>query len=538
VSEVLAGHPAWCGGDLRPGDEILEIAGRKIEKYRDVLAAITLDDLDSKEGVVLLVRRPGVEKPLTIKVYRGSLVGDFKIGLPIPRSTKLIRDDKTWLIRRRHAVVPESAAALAKPGFANGDRIVQIDGAPVSNYGQIAATLTRKVDEKIAVTVERKEKDAAGRATGKVHRMTIPVEPQPLRDLGLVMRMGEITSVQAHSPAAKAGIQPGERIVDPAGPDGDPMTLPDRLMSQAGKTIELKLERGKETKTHSVPLREPEMVASSNFVNSPVEAAALGVTYRVLNTVERVIPGSPADKAGMKAGDVLVQAKVAPPSKEELKALGVEPMDDLADVGGEEVDFGDEKDCNWPLLYGALQDYIAGTTVELTYKRGKDQHTTKKMTPVASSKLHYRDRGFCFEVLTYGRKGCSLGEAVTLGGKETLDDVTVVFRSVKALGTNKVSLRKLAGPWMIIKMALRAADAGYAELLLFLTFLSANLAVINFLPIPVLDGGHFVLLAYEGIHGKPANEKVQIVLAYIGLALIITLMVWVCGLDFGLIPRR
>lgn len=75
-------------------------------------------------------------------------------------------------------------------------------------------------------------------------------------------------------------------------------------------------------------------------------------------------------------------------------------------------------------------------------------------------------------------------------------------------------------------------------MLLFLTFLSANLAVINFLPIPLLDGGHIVLLLYEGVRGKPASERVQVVLAYIGLAFILTLMVWVLGLDFGLISRR
>ncbi len=83
---------------------------------------------------------------------------------------------------------------------------------------------------------------------------------------------------------------------------------------------------------------------------------------------------------------------------------------------------------------------------------------------------------------------------------------------------------------MIIKMALQAADAGTVKLLLFLAFLSANLAVLNALPIPVLDGGHFVLLCYEGIRGKPADERVQAVLAYVGLALILALMVWVLGL--------
>ena len=82
------------------------------------------------------------------------------------------------------------------------------------------------------------------------------------------------------------------------------------------------------------------------------------------------------------------------------------------------------------------------------------------------------------------------------------------------------------------------ADQGPVKLLLFLTFLSANLAVLNFLPIPVLDGGHFVLLAYEGIRGKPADERVQVGLSYIGLILILTLMVWAIGLDFGLFSRR
>jgi regulator of sigma E protease len=61
--------------------------------------------------------------------------------------------------------------------------------------------------------------------------------------------------------------------------------------------------------------------------------------------------------------------------------------------------------------------------------------------------------------------------------------------------------------------------------------LSANLAVLNFLPIPVLDGGHMVFLAYEGIRRKPASEQVQLVLTYIGLVFILSLMIWVVGLD-------
>ena len=91
---------------------------------------------------------------------------------------------------------------------------------------------------------------------------------------------------------------------------------------------------------------------------------------------------------------------------------------------------------------------------------------------------------------------------------------------------------------MIIEAAMAYADRGTSALLMFLTMLSANLAVLNILPIPVLDGGHLMFLAYEGVRGKPANERVQVVLTYVGLVFIIGLMVWVCGLDFGLISRR
>jgi regulator of sigma E protease len=67
--------------------------------------------------------------------------------------------------------------------------------------------------------------------------------------------------------------------------------------------------------------------------------------------------------------------------------------------------------------------------------------------------------------------------------------------------------------------------------------LSANLAVVNFLPIPVLDGGHMVFLAYEGIRGRPANERFVVAMHMLGFAFIATLMLFVLGLDVGLIPR-
>jgi regulator of sigma E protease len=83
-----------------------------------------------------------------------------------------------------------------------------------------------------------------------------------------------------------------------------------------------------------------------------------------------------------------------------------------------------------------------------------------------------------------------------------------------------------------------SAFEGVGKLLVFLTILSANLAVINFLPIPLLDGGHMVFLAYEGLRGRPASERFVMALHTIGFACIVTLMVFVLALDLKIIDRN
>ena len=226
---------------------------------------------------------------------------------------------------------------------------------------------------------------------------------------------------------------------------------------------------------------------------------------------------------------MIVKATLIPPDKETLQKLDLEQVEDSLEFG--------ENQHNWPALTSALQNVLPGTKVKLTFLRnGKEQTATLK--PAEAADWFNPDRGFLFEPLSFQCQAKTITDALTLGGRRTLDDVTAGYRIVGALSTNRVSLRLIGGPVSIFRMALQNADEGTARLLLFLTFLSAQLAVINFLPIPVLDGGHFVLLAYEGIRGKPADERVQIVLSYIGLILILALMVWACGLDFNLISRH
>jgi len=158
--------------------------------------------------------------------------------------------------------------------------------------------------------------------------------------------------------------------------------------------------------------------------------------------------------------------------------------------------------------------------------------------PVEDRSAFVVDRGLLFEPVYRLVRAGSFWGALRQGGRKALDDLSLVYRFLQKLTSNQISPRLLGGPIEIARQAGKSAEEGFSRLLLFLTMLSANLAVVNFLPVPVLDGGHIVFLLYEWIRGKPPSEGVVAVLSYLGLALILTLMLFVFGLDLGLIPRR
>jgi len=114
--------------------------------------------------------------------------------------------------------------------------------------------------------------------------------------------------------------------------------------------------------------------------------------------------------------------------------------------------------------------------------------------------------------------------ALGAGVRQTLDDTKLVLFTLKALVVGQVSPRELGGPILIGQLSGRAAQFGLAPFLAFIALFSVNLAILNLLPIPVLDGGRLVFLLAEGVLGRPLSRGLRIRLSQVGVALLLAIM--------------
>src|SRR6185295_14031845 len=102
---------------------------------------------------------------------------------------------------------------------------------------------------------------------------------------------------------------------------------------------------------------------------------------------------------------------------------------------------------------------------------------------------------------------------------------TQIVRTVRGLFTGRISQREVGGPIMIGQLAGESLRLGLDTFLAFMALISINLAVLNLLPIPVLDGGQFLFLLAEVFLRRPPSLKLRERLTLVGLVLIVSLMV-------------
>ncbi len=127
-----------------------------------------------------------------------------------------------------------------------------------------------------------------------------------------------------------------------------------------------------------------------------------------------------------------------------------------------------------------------------------------------------------------------LGQAIAEGGNATLKASTQIVRTVRGLFSGRISGRTVGGPILIGQLAGQSARLGLDTFLGFMALISINLAILNLLPVPVLDGGQFLFLLAEAVIRRPLPVKLRDRLTTVGLVLIVLLM----GLAFSNDLRR
>jgi regulator of sigma E protease len=216
-----------------------------------------------------------------------------------------------------------------------------------------------------------------------------------------------------------------------------------------------------------------------------------------------VVAGSPAAKAGIRRGDTV------------LAVAGTPVVQWFDMVNGIQANPGKEIAMELGTRNGRRAIAVTPRSVEV-----KDAQGTRTVGQVGINML---------EDVEY--RQFSLGGAIGQGLQETIGYSTLILRSVKGMIRGLISPRALGGPVAIGKMAGESLQLGWADFLFFMAIISVNLAVLNLLPIPVLDGGQFLFLLAEAVIRRPLSLRLRERLTAVGLVAILLLMVFAFSND-------
>jgi regulator of sigma E protease len=378
-------------------------------------------------------------------------------------------------------VLPNEPAAQA--GFKPGDKILEVDGHPVTRFNGIVDSIMWYVMSSEGETIPFKIERDGKELTLQCHYdkpETNSWARKPLRQVGLAAAFTPIVAkVTPNSPAAATGLLPDDEIVAVGGEKlYHPQQLTDWAQAHPGEKLQLTVIRNGKTLT-------------------------IGLEPGTLQ-IDGVIKNSPADVAGLKKGDTILEANG-------------EPVHSATAVI-------------------SMIDSHPDQPLTLVVQRGAEK-LVKRVLPAAPDGSNHRIVGFTLNYADgiYFDGGGKLTIAHTSPLEQVTASVQTMTNTVGALLSphSDIKLQHMSGPIMIMRtyFVLLQSDFGFQLALWFSVVFNVNLALINLLPIPVLDGGHIVLALFEMVRRRPLNIRVLEVVQGACVVLLIGFMLYISFYD-------
>ncbi|MBI4833385.1 MAG: RIP metalloprotease RseP [Planctomycetes bacterium] len=370
-------------------------------------------------------------------------------------------------------------SAAEKGGLKPRDEILEISGKVIYSNKQMLQLASEKKDQPINIKIRRPSPDNIN--VSAVTTLTLKPERfmDSLYDIEAVENIPAVVgSVKKESPADMAGLKPGDKILS----INDMPVLSwhkfkEIVNAHSNTELSVKILRKKEEFTLKLTPR-------ADFDGSGV----VDMIFASSNVLGEIPAGSPLESAGLKPDDIIIKAN----DKE------ISDLTELDEIVWESK----------------------GKLIKLQIKRG-DEIIETSLAPKAKDQWLL---GIEFKPKSVQQK-YGFGEAIIKGLNESVDLVVLTFQLIGKLFKGEESTKGLAGPIGIFRFSYIVVQTeGISYFLWLLALFSLNLAILNLLPIPVLDGGGIFLTLIEKMKGTPVSEKVQMVAQYIGLFIILSLV--------------
>lgn len=539
------------GPGLMPKDTVLEVDGRRMRALNEVITEVAMSG--RHRPVRLLVQRPGTDGTIEFEARptADKSSGLLELGIG-PAVSPVLAAWKEQDLRDRFAQI------VGLGPLEPGDRLESVAGSPAGRPGALVraanasggapfgAVFVTPAGEKRAVTLHPERQLQTGQAMIDGQRVGV----EHLLGLRPLLRVDPA----ADPKQTKQGLRPGDVIVRLGDTDAPAMTEAMHLIkSHAGKPLQVEVLREtapgvRERVTLDVQVSRkgvigfvPDSTASGvAVVAAPVRIAPTPPpeTTPPGNTPAGPGPAEPAPDAD--AGKRQASTPPPPPPLARTPAADLierpgtrivsvngTPVGSLRDVAGAIID------ATGTAFDAGAESFTLAVTLELPLPaqpgggaplETRDWTLTRADIEAVRSLEWSLPGGMLamtlFEVEQKIDKASSPLIAVGRGFSKSRQVMNQTYLTFLRLFQGTVKVQHLKGPVGIAHLGTQVAEQGFVWVLFFLALVSVNLAVINFLPLPIVDGGQFLMLAYEGLRRRPVPIVFQNVATLAGLALI------------------